>query len=198
VIKRFVMSMAVATLLTACSSTPVPETRYYLLSSSDAQTRPVAAGEQQAVLGIAPVTVADYINTEGLALLSSENQLRIARHHRWAEKPEHALARTLQTDLSLMLDEIRIDNAQESSSRQWNVRLRLHVDQLHGTESGEAILSGFWRLDRPDTETVIASQRFLLRKSLPEPGYGAMVKSLRELVRELSQQLSEQIQAAGT
>ncbi len=185
--------MLAAALLTGCATPPTPEVKYYLLSSSDSEPRPVSAGNSRMVLGIAPVTVADYINTEGLALLSSENQLRIARHHRWAEKPEHAIARTLQTDLSGLLKAVRIDNAQESSSRLWDLRLRLHVDQFHGTESGEAIISGFWRLDKPDSDVVVASQRFLLRKPLNQPGYGEMVKTLRSLLGDLSQQLSQEV-----
>lgn len=197
-IKRIIAGCVLAVaLLSGCATPPTPEVKYYLLSSSDSDPRPVTAGNSRSVLGIAPVTVADYINTEGLALLSSENQLRIARHHRWAEKPEHAIARTLQTDLSSMLSGVRIDNAQESSSRLWDLRLRLHVDQFHGTESGEAIISGFWRLDKPDSEVVVASQRFLLRKPLARPGYGEMVKTLRSLLSDLSLQLSREVNSRG-
>jgi len=193
-IKRLFVGMVFAVaLLSGCATPPAPEVKYYLLSSSDSEPRPVTTGNSRTVLGIAPVTVADYINTEGLALLSSENQLRIARHHRWAEKPEHAIARTLQTDLSSLLNGVRIDNAQESSSRLWDLRLRLHVDQFHGTESGEAIISGFWRLDKPGTDQVVASQRFLLRKPLAQPGYGEMVKTLRSLLMDLSHQLGQEV-----
>jgi len=180
-------------LLTACAAQQTPELKYYLLSSSDQATDAMVADDTQAVLGIAPITVADYINTDGLALLSNENQIHIARYHRWAEKPEHAIARTLQTDLSQLLKNYRIDNAQESNSRQWNLRLRLHIDQFHGTEAGKAIISGFWRLDAPEENRVIASQRFLLQSPLSNPGYGEMVKELRSLIAELANQLSNQV-----
>ena len=196
---RFLKGIAMAGLvagLTACATAPPAEVKYYLLSSSDSQPREISAGESKQVMGIAPVTVADYINTDGLALLSSDNQLRIARHHRWAEKPEHAIARALQTDLSTFLPDTRVDNAQESNSRLWDYRLRLHIDQLHGTEDGEAIISGFWRLDKPDSEEVIASKRFLLKHPLEKPGYGEMVRTLRELIQQLAKELGQQVNQA--
>ncbi|MCV6589877.1 MAG: ABC-type transport auxiliary lipoprotein family protein [Marinobacterium sp.] len=188
----YLPTLVIVAIIAGCTTPPAPEIQYYLLSSDDAAL-PVTARTQKSVLGIAPVTVADYINTDGLALLSNQNQLRIARHHRWAEKPEHAIARTLQTDLTTLLPDVRVDNAQESHSQQWNTRLRLHIDQLHGTEAGEAIISGFWRLDHPETDNVIASQRFLLRQPLEKPGYGEMVKTLRALLHQLSNQLASQL-----
>lgn len=191
------MTLLIASVLLAgCAAQPTPEIKYYLLSSTDIETRVTSSERNRQVLGIAPVTVADYINTEGLALLSNQNQLRIARHHRWAEKPEHAIARTLQTDLSGLLERIRVDNALESNSRHWNVRLRLHIDQLHGTEAGEAIVSGFWRLDQPESDEVLASQRFLLRKPLAQPGYGEMVRTIRELLRGLSDQIATELRSS--
>lgn len=138
------------------------------------------------MIGIQPVRVAAYINTPGIALLTREQHIRIANNHLWAERPELAITRVLHNELDRNLAQYQLVNGEFGQQRQWDYSLTTQIDQFHGTEAGEAVISGYWTLQKGDT--AISQQRFNLHKPLPEAGYAALVQSLRHLLADLAHQ----------
>ncbi|MBY4675317.1 PqiC family protein [Marinobacterium arenosum] len=186
-------SLCLLLLLGGCAATATPPTHYYTLNDADHAGPRLLAEQTLAVIGIAPVGVADYIDNEGLALLTASHQLHLARQHRWAEPPSQAIGRALQIDLGEQLPVFRIDNSRDGTLDGWDYRLRLRVDQFHGTANGEAVLAGNWRLEDPTDNRVLSSQRFRLSQPLTERGYPALVIQLRALLRQLAGQLAAEI-----
>lgn len=191
-----------ALLLSGCSQTLQPDTSQFYLLTSDSQANNKTNAIH--VIGLRPVTVASYIDNPGIALQTSDNRIRIANHHLWAEEPNLAITRVLHGELNNLLSNSRIDNGQLGRNEDWQYILTTHVDQFHGTEKGLAVFSGYWRFESskiqnnqlegiPQESNVLISARFNLSSPIEKPGYTALVSELRKLLTQLSEQQAEQI-----
>lgn len=159
------------------------QNQYYLLSS-DSQS--YVKETYQQVIGIRPVKVAPYINTPGIALLTRENHIRIANQHLWAEQPDQAITRVLHNELDQRLTDSRVDDGSLGRNNDWNYSIATQIDQFHGTETGEAVLSGHWQIKK--NEQVISTYRFNLKQPLVKPGYTSLVIELQGLLSNLAEQ----------
>ena len=182
-----------ALLLSGCSQTIQPDTSQFYLLSSDSQANNKTNSAH--VIGLRPVTVASYIDNPGIALQTSDNRIRIANHHLWAEEPNLAITRVLHGELNNLLSNSRIDNGQLGRNEDWQYILTTHVDQFHGTEKGLATFSGYWRFESSISQgsKVLINTRFNLSSPIEKPGYTALVSELRKLLSQLSEQQAEQI-----
>lgn len=178
--------------LSGCTQTvPSDSSQFYLLSS-DSQANNKTASIH--VIGLRPTTVAAYIDNPGIALQTSDNQIRIANHHLWAEEPNLAISRVLHGELNNLLPTSRVDNGQLGRNSDWQYTLSTHIDQFHGTEEGLAIFSGYWRFESKNK--VLINARFNLSSPLEQPGYTALVAQLRHLLAQLSADQAQQITQA--
>lgn len=182
--------LSVLALLTGCAAEPVEEPRYYLLSS---HPKAVDKSDVKFVVGIREVTAATYINNSGIAVKTGDNQIRLASYHLWAEQPDQAITRVLFSELNYRLSAFRVENSFSYLGSDWHYSINTQVDQFHGTEQGEAILTGYWQL--LDKNGVLNSYRFNFTTRLEQPGYEALVSALRQLLSQLAEQQAARLQA---
>lgn len=182
-------------LLLSCSSEPRPETvRYLMRSTSEGRS-----GQAAASVGLRRVTVASYLQSEGLVLETEQNEIRSARYHQWAEPLEYGLRSLLQGELSAQLGYDVDDSAVLLPD--WQYSLDVDVDQLHGTSAGEALLVASWRLTALHAPNDSASERvderhfFRATQPLPREGYAALVETEIALLRQLAAAIAESVQA---
>lgn len=182
-IRKWLILALLPLFLSACAvQNSGVESKLYLLSSdSESFQKPADAP----VIGLKPVTVAAYLENQGIAVLVDNNRLRIANHHYWAEAPETAITRVMHSDLNRLMQNFAVDNGQLGRETDWVFNLDIHVDQFHGTDDGLAVFSGYWRLS--DAENVLIRKRFNLSAAIEEPGYAPLVSKLRQLLSELAQ-----------
>ncbi len=186
---RPVIALSLSVLLGACTSQPERTTHYYLLSSnSDA----IHKQDTQHVVGIAPITVADYINSSGIAVMTEHNRIQLANFHLWAEQPERAITRVLYGELNRLLTDSRVDNGMLGRNDDWQYTLTTQVDQFHGTEQGPATFSGYWQLHSEGK--VLLNHRFNLQATIESSSYEALVDTLRHLISQLADDQAKQIQ----
>lgn len=188
-IKKWLILALLPLFLSACAvQNSGVESKLYLLSSdSDSFQKPADAR----VIGLKPVTVAAYLENQGIAVLVDNNRLRIANHHYWAESPETAITRVMHSDLNRSMQNYAVDNGQLGRETDWVYNLDLHVDQFHGTDDGLAVFTGYWRLS--DAENVLIRKRFNLSAAIEEPGYAPLVSKLRQLLSELARMQADEV-----
>lgn len=179
-----------ALFLLGCAQQNQPDQSQYYLLASNSQV--VEKTSTRSVIGLNAVTVADYINSPGIALQTGNNRIQIANFHLWAEQPDQAITRVLFSELNQRLTYSRVENGLLGRSDDWRFTLSTQVDQFHGTEEGIAIFSGYWQLK--DQYSVLISHRFNLQMTIEEPGYAALVSSLRQLLDQLAQTQAKEIQ----
>ena len=167
--------------MVGCAGQP-PQPTHYLLRS-DAEL-PAPAADGATVTGIGAVTVAVYIDRHGLVLETAEGQVRAARHHLWAEPLRASLRTYLAREVAAATGQEVHAHGGETGG--WKRRIDVHVDQLHGTADGDALLVASWAVVDPGARAVLADGRFSEREALAEDGYGALVAAEERLLRRLA------------
>jgi uncharacterized lipoprotein YmbA len=174
-------------ILVGCSSTPV-DTNYYLLRhEGSAVSRELIASPDFA---LGKVAIAPYIDQPGLVLEVSAGQIRPAQHHQWAE-PMHQSVRTfLQRGISSDLGEDLFPKALSSAPTVLDIR----VDQLHGTDNGEAVLLAYWWTTR-DGE-IQSTYQYAQSQRLARDGYAALAEAEETLLRGLAANIADALGAS--
>jgi len=187
-------------LLAAAACSSVPETSYYLLTTSSpatamgdvARATPPPGWPAERVLGLGRIEVADYLNQPGLVLETAEHQIRPATYHRWAEPLPRGIRRALLENLTAVLPGLRVENLSEST-RRLDYRLDLVIERFHGTDQGTVVLGGRWSLASGDGQRQVAGEPFNYRERIASPGYLASVAVQAELLAQLSQAVASRL-----
>ena len=177
---KYLACMAIL-LATACASA-VPGLQQYLLRTEASSQ--FAVKDQSAVVGIGVVTVASYIDGLGLVLETSNGEVRAARDHQWAEPLRESLRTFLAREISAEAGQVI--RAQRSGETDWQKRINIRIDELHGTANGEARLVAYWTIFDLEKRTVVAENGIVEIEALKNDGYGALVESHKVLLRSLA------------
>lgn len=181
--KALIISLSLLTLV-ACSSKPTA-VYYYQLA---VPATPTADTASLPALYVAPIRVAAYLNGTGLVMQQSEVEYVITRQHLWADALEQQLQRQLQQHLLQALPAQPLRSVQAQAQRQ----LWLEIDRFHADPSGQAILSGRYRLAQQQTEI---NQPFSYQVALEADGYLAMVSALSRAWQQLLADLTLKLTA---
>jgi uncharacterized lipoprotein YmbA len=184
-ITKGLKTCALLCLLAGCSSGI--ELSYYQLPQpavAEAAVSPVNAP----VLYVEPLLVAAYLNTNALILQQSAVQLHKTSQHQWAEALDQQLQRLLVHGLQQALPAYRV-TAQQSPANA--VRLLVQVEQFHGQQNGQVLVSGRFHLLSGEQSR---SQSFALSLPQPAEGYPAMVATLGQGWQQAIDQFAQAIQ----
>jgi uncharacterized lipoprotein YmbA len=175
--------------LTACSSTPVPLTDYYLLrADAPSQSRALNPSKE---LGLGTVSIATYIDQPGLMLETAPGEINAARRHQWAEPLRKSLPRFMALEISVAAgQDILLDTNHTVATR-----IDISVDQLHGTNNGEAILVAFWRLRSEGEEDRFF--QFSDTRALPVDGYAALASAEEALLRAFAKSIANSLETGA-
>ncbi|OUS10394.1 hypothetical protein A9Q89_11255 [Gammaproteobacteria bacterium 53_120_T64] len=171
----------VLVLASGCTST-VPALKQYLLRS-EAPSQ-FSVDQQSAVVGLGTVVVAPYIDNLGLVQETSSGEVRTARDHQWAEPLRASLRVFMAREISAHKGQII--RVHDSGENDWQRRIDLRIDQLHGTTSGEATLVAYWQVFALDRHSVVSEHGFAESQALSVDGYEALVTAEKSLLRKLA------------
>lgn len=168
-------------LVTSCTS-PVPPLKQYLLRAD--VPIPFTVEASGAVVGLGIVTVAPYIDGLGIVLETSDGEVRAARHHQWAEPLRESLRTFLALEISGQAGQII--RAHNSGEIDWQRRIDIRIDELHGTANGEARLVAYWTVFDTVERSVASESSFIETEALSADGYEALIAAEKKLLRKLS------------
>jgi len=178
--------LAAAALLLACSAPPLPPTTRYLLRAP----APEGSGPvETADVGLGAVRVAPYLQETGLMVETGPHQVRPARFHRWAEPLSEGVRRLLRAELSRALGgEVA---AVPAGAAEPATVLEVHIDRLHASLGGRALLAARWRVVRDGRATAF---RHVRSAPLPQDGYAGVVEAQIGLLRELAGAMADSLE----
>lgn len=185
-----VAALLPALLVLACAG-PSPTYTEYLL-------RPAAAGESGRVdppvrVGLRRVAVAPYIDQVGIVIETEAGQVQAARYHQWAEPLQSGLRSFLRAEISAALGyEV---SAIPSDEVAWDYTVDVHVERLHGTMRGTAVMDAVY-LVSVSGEGGIREYRFHGSLPLPREGYPGVVDAEADLARELARSIASALREA--
>lgn len=185
---RVALLMLATVLLSACSSNPIEPSYYLLRPSGQLETRQMSPSSEFA---LGKITIAPYLDQQGLLLQTSEGQIRPAQHHLWAEPMYEGIHAFLVKEISRAKGEDILPSRLGQEATVVEVR----IDELHGTADGRARLTAYWWLRR-DRE-ILSAHQFSESRPLDREGYAALVDAERALLAQLAEKIAASMVAPG-
>lgn len=182
-LNRLIIPISLA--ISACASEPL-SISYYLLSTPSAdQTRHQAIAAKK-VLVIEDVEMAAYLRQSGIVMQTSGNQLQISKQHLWAENLELAVPKLLAMTMQSQSSEYQVYVRNLDYVPDADYSLRVHIDNLQATDSGEVVSSGRYQLLDNEDSTKSITVDFYFERDLQQDGYSHAVVKIRELLNDIA------------
>ena len=190
--QTIVLTMLLA--LGACASTPVEDQYYSLVLAADELPGNAGRMSPQIHLIVGPVHLPEFLERRGLAMQISDNEIRTANHHFWAEPLEEAIAKVLTRDISRLGEGLAVDRDAGRWTEEGDCRVRLEFDRFHATNRSRVVSSGrYWILGPGES----ARQEFDLSEAIATDGYSSAVTALRLSLHKLAGQVVDSIDSSG-
>jgi uncharacterized lipoprotein YmbA len=174
--------------LAGCATAPPAPTEYLLRPSLTVATD--ATEQSPDRITLRRVSVAPYLEREGIVIETRSRQIQAARAHRWSEPLSRSLRRMLQVGIARASGSTVVD-APGAGGGEVVVDVAIH--QLHGSIEGEVVLVADWHLRDGETGALLQSFDFSRRVLTEESGYDALVAAHVELIEQLSGAIAQSL-----
>jgi uncharacterized lipoprotein YmbA len=189
-------------LLSACGTTP--PTHYYVLSS-DLMANAALANEarpsditssyhsstprpnQSVLLGVGPITVADYLSRIQITL-NIGNTLEVDPFHHWGEPLSAGITRVLYENLAAKLGQQHLVQFPWRSDEIPDWQLRVHVAQLNRS-GATALIKAHWTLASMSGSKTTRREIFRAQIPVRDDSYEALATAYSELLHQLSEHI---------
>ena len=168
-----------------------PPSRFYVLSSTDAQSQPSATGP--AVL-LGPVILARYLDRPQIVTRPSPNQLDVAEYDRWGGRLDDNFARVLAQNLGVHLNTSRIAVFPRDQRLPDAIQASVDVSRFERVgEQGDVELDAQWTLYPADRRMppFIGSSR--IKTPAIGSDFAATVSAMSTAVDKLAQDIAAAI-----
>ena len=190
-VARFLPICVALTHLAACGSSPVLQDSYYSLVLA-ADIGEVSGNETTtARLIVGPIELPSYLSNRGIAMQMGPNRIESANHHFWAEPLNEAIAKVLTQDIAERTDGIEVERESGRWTAEEDCRVRVEFDAFHPTNDSRVVSSGRYWISAENSSD---NQAFSLSRTLTTDGYAHAADVLRDTLKTLAQQISEDIQ----
>ncbi|MEM9742490.1 MAG: PqiC family protein [Pseudomonadota bacterium] len=181
----------VCAVLTACTSTQVPQTRYFLFPIWEGSSGTRLPNSQEIRLTLEPLPL--YLSQPGIVTQFADNSFRHARNARWAEP----LQRQVERQLTQMLNDAAMTSDRyptQPNAPSLARSVRVEIERFHFREAGYVELIGL---------SFIASERnadyaqpFRIERRIAADGYPAVVTAHTDALEALAEEIARQLTAA--
>ncbi len=188
-INKLFFSLLLVLSLLACANQAVNTQRYTLPETFQSSGKTSTLDAQVLVIG--SISLAEFLDSERIALQMNDITLHQANEHLWAENLGQQIRRGLRSRLSKQLPELLVvSDSRGLKQTAWN--LQLDIEQFHGHFTGKAVTSGQWRLQDSKGNMLLISP-FTIETPLASDGYPALVRALGINLDKLAEKLAAEI-----
>jgi len=185
---------AVMALLWGCASTTQPS-KFYVLSvlTQPEATTQVTTSNADMLIGIGPVTLPAYLNRSQIVTRTSENELKLAEFHLWAEPLKENIARVLMESLSNLLNTNRIVTYPWRTSISVAYQITLDVVRFDVGSDGNAVMNVYWTVYDKDGKEELLKKKSIFRESSGSKDYHSIVAAQNRTLMEFSREIASTI-----
>ena len=185
---------AVMVLLWGCASTTQPS-KFYVLSAltQPEATIQVTTSNADMLIGIGPVTLPAYLNRSQIVTRTSENELKLAEFHLWAEPLKENISRVLMESLSNLLNTNRIVTYPWRASISVAYQITFDVVRFDVGSDGNALLNVYWAVYGKDGKEELLKKKSIFRESAESKDYHSIVAAQNLTLREFSREIASTI-----
>jgi uncharacterized lipoprotein YmbA len=159
-------------------------------------SKPVSPA-QNAVIGIGPVKLADYLDQSDLVTRTSDNQLVKAEYDRWAGSFKNDFINVLAENIGFLVPTERIYLYPWRGSVPIGYQVALEVIRCDGRLGDAAWLVARWSVFGGSEKKLLKMHRSSIREPVSGPDYAALVAAQSRAVAKLSQEIAKAIKEVG-
>jgi uncharacterized lipoprotein YmbA len=187
---KIILTLITALLLVGCAGKAPPDQNLYLLRSDSPNQ--FDANNTTATIAVGALRVASYIDQPGLVLETAEGLMNPARYNQWAEPLRESLRVVLANDIATAIGKpVRARSSGETDWKQHTDQtIDVSIEQLHGTDQGDAILVAYWAVINPATRSVVSEHQFSKTLALSNSGYPALIDAEKQLLKSLANDIA--------
>jgi uncharacterized lipoprotein YmbA len=167
---------------------PIPEGQVISQRNSPAQN---------AVVGIGPVKLADYLDQSMLITRTSDNQAKKAEFDRWVGSFKDNFTNVLADNIGVLLPSERIYLFPWRLSVPIDYQVVLDVVRCDGRLGDAVWLEVRWSILGGPEKKLLKTHRSSLRQPVSGADYGALVAAQSRALGKLSEEIAAAIQGAG-
>ena len=173
--------------------------RFYALSpiQEDQVVSKRKSPAQNAVIGIGPVKLADYLDQSMLVSRTSDNQAVKAEFDRWVGSFKDNFINVLADNIGFLLSTERIYLYPWRMSVPIDYQVVLDVVRCDGRLGEAAWLEARWSIFGGPEKKLLKINRSSIREPVTGADYAAVVAAQSRALAKLSQEIAEAIQGAG-
>jgi uncharacterized lipoprotein YmbA len=150
-----------------------------------------------AVIGIGPVKMAEYLDESLIVTRTSDNELAKAQFHRWVGSFKDNFINVLADDLGSLLSTDRIYLYPWRLSVPINYQVVVDVIRCDGRLGDAAWLEARWSVIKGPEKKLLKTHRSSIREPVTGADYAALVAAQSRSVAKLSQEIATAIKGAG-
>jgi uncharacterized protein len=173
--------------------------RFYTLSpiQEDQVTSKRKSPAQNAVVGIGPVKLADYLDQSMIVTRKGDNQAVKAEFDRWAGSLKDNFINVLSDNIGVLLPTERIYLFPWRVSVPIDYQVVVDIMRCDGRLNDAAWLEVRWSIMGGPEKKLLKTNRSSIREPVSGSDYAALVAAQSRAVARLSQEIAEAIQGAG-
>jgi uncharacterized lipoprotein YmbA len=152
---------------------------------------------QNAVIGIGPIRLADYLDDSKIVTRTSDNQLVKAEYDRWAGSFKNNFTNILAEDIGALLRTDQIFLYPWRTSLTLDYQVVVDVIRLDGRLGEAAWLVARWSILEGPEKKLLKMHRSSISELVSGSEYAALVAAQSRAIARLSQEIVQAIQGAG-
>jgi uncharacterized lipoprotein YmbA len=172
--------------------------RFYVLNSM--KEAPMAGNVPTAhsdlVLGIGPITIADYLNRQDIVTRDSSNKLKMNEFEQWAGSFDDNLIHALADNVGFLSGTDQIHIYPWRKSMPIDYQIAINVIRFDGQLGGQARLTARWRVVNLKTGQMAAVKRSSIQEPVEGNSYEDLVAAQSRALATLSREMAAVIKTA--
>ena len=182
--------------LGGCRRSQTP--RFYALSSmQDQAISKRSSSVQNAIIGIGPVKLADYLDQPRLVNRTGDNQLIVAEYDRWVGSFKDNFVNVLADNIGFLLPTERIHFYPWRKYVPIDYQIILDIVRCDGRLGDAVWLEVRWSIVSGPEKKLLKMNRSSIREPVGGEGYAALVAAQSRALAKLSQEIAEAIRGVG-
>jgi len=181
-------------IFSGCASSTQPS-KFYVLSAipQSEATSQKTTDDTDILIGIGPITLPAYLNRSQIVTRTSENELKLAEFHLWAEPLKDNISRVLMESLSGLLNTNQIVIYPWRASSSVAYQITLDVVRFDVGPDGDAVMNVYWTVYGIDSKEALLTKKSVFSASAKSKDYKAMVAAQNQTLMKFSREIASTI-----
>jgi uncharacterized protein len=195
---RSLLCLVTIVVIVFCGCVRSPAPRFYALSSIQ-EGQDLSSGRspvKDAVIGIGPVKLADYLNQSQIVTRTSDNQVVKAEFDRWVGPFKDNFINVLADNISSLLSIERIYLFPWRQSVPIDYQVTVEVVRCDGRLGDAAVLVARWSIFNGPERKLLKTMRSSIREAVRGTDYSDLVAAQSLALANLSREIAAAIQRA--